>query len=142
MKRYIFVIIIISAMKSNCQEVKIDYSWPPLIAGTSFGNLFQQLYKQGDYPTMLKLTSDESITKFSADTILLYYHLMDFGFPLKLKSWTRDSGYFNLNYNSTIQATSIIVRMKLFEGSKTREGDTAKLVLPDDFKTQKYFLYK
>jgi hypothetical protein len=140
MKRYALIILIfLSARFSNCQEIKIDYSWPPLIAGTSFGNFFQQLYKQGDYQTMLRFTSDESIIKFGIESILHYYQQMDFGYLLKLKSFTSERGYFILNYNSTIQATNVIVRFRLNE---VNEGDTAKLILPDDFKSQKYFLYK
>ncbi len=143
MKKYLLIIFIdLVSRNSYCQEIKIDYSWPPLIAGTSFGNLFQQFYKQGDYQSMLKLTSDESISKYSRDTILNYYRQMDFGYPLKLKSWTKEDGYFILNYSSTIKATTTIVRIRLHVDTSNGDGDTAKLVLPDNFKTQKYFLYK
>ena len=114
----------------------IDYSYPPLIAGSSWGNIFQRYYLQGDYETMMKLTSQESINQYGYATIKQYYQSMDFGYKLKLKSWTKEKKYYTLNYTSTILATPVVIHVRLLE------GDTAKLLLHDNFKTQKYFLYK
>ena len=120
------------------QSNSIDFSYPPLIAGSSWANIFQRLYKNGDYESMIKLTSKESIEKYSADTIRIFYQTMDFGYMLKLKSWTMDSNYYHLNYSATINATETIIRLKL----TNTQGDTAKIVLPADFRKQKYFLYR
>jgi hypothetical protein len=136
MKNNILITVFIAGSLVCMGQNQIDWSYPPLIAGSSWGNVFQRYFINGDYTTMLKLTSEESINKYGKDSILEYYREIQFSNPLKLKSWTKENKYYTLNYSTTIFATCVIIRMRLIE------GDTAKLVLPADFKTQKYFLYK
>ncbi len=128
------LVIIILLFQSSAQ--KIDYSYPPLIAGSSWGNIFQQFYKMGDYDSMIKLTSQTSLNKFGIDSVRKYYQTMNFGYSLKLKSWTIENGYYILNYQAQIEATKVLVRMRL------EKGDVARIVLPDNIMNQQFFLYK
>lgn len=144
MKFKIIILLVFSYTSVFGQSEKIDYSYPPLIAGSSWGNIFQQYFKQGNYDALLKLTSDESIHKFGKDKILKYYQRMDFGYSLKLKSWTKDTSFFMLNYTCVINATTKIIRMRLSPGDTSQRDytDTAKIVLPEHFFEQNIFLYK
>ena len=118
------------------QEEKINFAYPPLVMGSSWGNIFQRYFKLGDFETMIKLTSNESLNKYGRETIKKYYASMDFGYSLKLKSWTRKDNYYTLNYDALRNATHVIVRMVLIA------GDSAKIVLPVKYLKDRYFLYK
>ena len=130
------ILLLISFQRSIAQIEKADYSYPPLIMGSSWGNIFQRFFKLGDFETMLKFTSDLSLNKYGRNAVLKYYESMDFGYILKLKSWSKKNNHYILNYDATIKATQIIIRMDLLA------GDTAKILLPPDYKTQQFFLYK
>ncbi len=108
-------------------EPRREFSNPALIYGSSFGNYFQVLYKQGKFNEMLKFTSQTSRKRFGDKAILNAYKLMDFGYVLKLSNIESksDSLYF-LNYEIQEMATNKIIRM-----STVVESDTVKLIISD-----------
>jgi hypothetical protein len=59
---------------------------PVLFYGSTFGEYFQRLHKQGKYTEMLEVTSSETIKKFGRDKLMMFYEQMDFSYTLKLKS--------------------------------------------------------
>lgn len=126
MKRLIFVltIFILLFVPSLGQTVQKPYSNPILIYGSSFGNFFKALYRKGDFNTMMKFTSSQSIKKFGYQNILEYYQGVDFGYDMKLCSRTYQNGVYTLNYNATILGTQKIVRLNVVV-----ENDSCKLVL-------------
>jgi hypothetical protein len=136
--KLVLTILLISFLQSTAQNEKPDYSYPPLIMGSDWGNLFQRFFKLGDFDSMLKLTSGKTLNQFGPESIKKYYGSMDFGYSLKLKSWSKNNKHYILNYDAMINATHVVVRMEL----ELTSGDTAKIVLPVDYKTQHYFLYK
>jgi hypothetical protein len=129
-------LLLLTMMHCKAQEVKCDYSFPPMVCGSSWGLIFQRLYKNGDFESMLNLTSSESIKKYGKEKIRTFYQVMSFGYEMKLKSWTWNDAYYILNYAARVNATEIIVRMQLCK------GDTAKIVLTEDVIDKHYFLYK
>src|SRR6188768_2695702 len=111
--RNLLLITVLQLILMDCkaQEVKCDYSFPALVCGSTWGQIFQRNFKNGDFYSMLKLTSPESIKKYGREKILTYYQEMSFGYQMRLKSWTQDTQYYVLNYEATINATKVIVRM-------------------------------
>lgn len=103
---------------------------PHLIYGSSFGELFQALYRQGDFDQMMVFTHKESIKKHSREDIEKHYKDMKFNFKLDLHSSKKinDTTYV-LNYTSNIIATRTIIRMTV-----GIENDSAKVILPDKLK--------
>lgn len=98
---------------------------PVLMQGSSFGHIFQQLYKQGRWDDMLSFTSKKSILKFGENNILNYYKNTDFGYQMKLKSKTNQKdGSITLNYESQIQNTIKITRINV-----VIENDSCKILL-------------
>jgi hypothetical protein len=97
---------------------------PVFIYGSSFGNFFQTLYKQGKFEDMLAFTSSESLKQFGKDKILNMYQKVQFGFIIKLKSQNTQGDTTVLNYEAGINATKNIVRI-----SVVVENDSAKIVV-------------
>lgn len=98
---------------------------PVLMQGSSFGNFFQQLYKQGMWDEMMRFTSQKSISKFGKTNILNYYKNTDFGYQMKLKSKTNQKdGSITLNYESQIQNTIKATRINV-----VIENDSCKILL-------------
>lgn len=119
----------------NAQQVKFNN--PVLIGGSDFLKVFQEFYKLSNFNTMLKFTASESIAHFGADKILEKYKSVDFGYTTKLKSVKKDSSTYILNYEAKIQATKVMIRMKV-----VIENDSTKIKLPDNFLQQQIFLYQ
>lgn len=118
-----------AAVKDNITNVKSakEFSNPALIYGSSFGNYFQVLYKQGKFNEMLKFTSKTSRDRFGDKAILNAYKLMDFGYVLKLSNMENKSdSLYLLNYEIQEMATKKILRM-----STIVESDTVKLIIND-----------
>jgi len=105
-------------------ELKFDLSNPGLFAGSTFGEYFQRLYINGDFNQMLAFTSSRTRKEFGDKHLLAYYRQVDFGYSLKLKSKTIDNGIIYLNYLTTINATSRVVRMPVVV-----ERDTVRIYL-------------
>jgi hypothetical protein len=106
-------------------EVKLDFSNPSFFAGSTLPNVYQRLWINGDYSTMLKFTSNQSRSKFGDSALLEYFQMMDFGYTLKLKSRNfQKDGTQTLNCESQINATKKIVRFKC-----KVENDTAKMII-------------
>jgi len=101
------------------------FSNPVLIYGTSFGDFFQMLYKQGKFNEMLKFTSSGTISKFGSEEIVDMYKNMAFAYDMRLKSTTGSDTIF-LNYEAGIYATKHMVRIPV-----VIENDTTKIVLYD-----------
>ncbi len=118
-------------------SVKSDFSNPLLIYGTSFGNYFQLLYKQGRFEEMLKFTAKESLLKYGRKRIDEYYRSTSFGYKMKLISHSKVNGVYILNYQCVIMQTFCIVRL-----TAVIENDTAKILLPFTFPKQRIFLYQ
>jgi hypothetical protein len=131
------ICLVFQTQKLLAQETSVDFSNPVLISGSSFGNVFQQFYKIGDYESLIKLTSQSSLHKFGKDIIQKYYKEMQFGYPLKLRSLTKLNGIYTLNYVTTINALIVVIRMDV-----VTERDSCRIVLKDNFLKQKIFLYK
>lgn len=104
------------------------YSNPILIYGTSFGNYFKTLYKLGDFDTMMKFTSKQSIKKYGYENILSFYKSTDFGYDMKLMSRRFVNGIYTLNYNAAIMGTKKVIRMDV-----AVENDSCKLILDNLF---------
>ncbi len=115
----------ISTDDTEQTEIKIDYSNPVLIAGTSFGEYLQTLYKVGQFNEMLKFTSAESIKKYGKAEVLNFYeHKLNWAYKMKLKSKQQVNDTIILNYQTSIMATSRIIRVKC-----KIENDSCKLIL-------------
>ena len=105
------------------------FSNPALIyGGTSFANYFQALYKVGQFEQLLHFTAHESIQRYGTKSLLEKYHQMQFAYPLKLKSMTKEGGYTILNYETQKLATKRMLRLKV-----VIENDTTKLVIDENF---------
>ena len=87
---------------------------------------------------MIRFTSEESINRYGADSIINYYKSMDFGYEMKLKSFNRSNNRYQLNYWAKINATEVIIRMNVVVDN----ADSAKVVLPEKFYLQQVFLFK
>jgi len=125
--KHLFLIIIVLFMSINtsvAQPTPNPYSNPLLIYGSSFGNFFKALYKTGDFNTMMKFTSQETIKKYGYKNVLEYYQTTDFGYEMKLRSRTITNGVYTLNYVANILGTQKVVRLDVVV-----ENDTAKIVL-------------
>jgi hypothetical protein len=107
----------------------IDYSNPAIIAGSDFGSFFQELYKLGDYETMLSFTSSQSIDLHGEEAILNHYKNMQFGYELgDLKTINKDDyGINSLMYESNIQATDVITKIDV-----VIENDSCKVIVYQD----------
>ena len=110
---------------------------PALFFGSSFGNIFQAYYKQGDYNMLLHLTSKKSRLDFSDETLLQYYQTMQFAFHIKLKSIKKEGDEFTLNYIADIQATKHLIRMYVVV-----EDDTCRFVFDKEYFKQTFLLLK
>lgn len=124
MKKIVTILTIFILLSNISFSQSKPYSNPILIYGTSFGNYFKTLYKTGDFITMMKFTSSESIKKFGYTSVMNYYKEMDFGYDMKLRSRTISNGVYTLNYISDIVGTKKMTRLDV-----VIENDSAKLVL-------------
>lgn len=116
-----------------------DSGWsnPILIFGSDFGRVFQGYHKTGNQAMLLTLTSQESRSKYGDSTILNYYSKMQFAYSIKLKAHKKVDNCYYLTYNATYMATENIMVMEV-----VIEQDTARLILPGNFKEHSYFLLK
>lgn len=121
---FLFVSINVSIGQNDTRP----YSNPILIYGTSFGNYFKTLYKLGDFDTMMKFTSEQSIKKYGYQNILLFYKTTDFGYDMKLMSRRVVNGVYTLNYNAAIMGTKKVIRMDV-----AVENDSCKLIIDNLF---------
>lgn len=109
------------------KETVESMSNPAFMQGSDFGNLFQTLYRLGNFDDMMKFTSTGSIEHHGRDKVLKYYKTMEFGFTLKLVGQNVIGDTIQLNYTSRRVATKGVTRMLVVV-----ENDTCKLVLPDN----------
>ena len=100
-----------------------EFANPVLILGSSFGNYFQMMYKQGKFDDMLKFTSSGSIAKYGKKNIRKMYETMEFAYTMKLKSKTGTDTTV-LNYEAGIYATKHMIRIPVVV-----ENDTVKIVI-------------
>ena len=113
-------------------EVKLNFTNPSFFAGSNLPSVYQRLWINGDYTTMLKFTSNESRSKFGDPILLEYFQRMDFGYKLKLKSRNFEKdGTQTLNCEAVINATKKLVRFKC-----KVENDTAKIIIANLSKLQ------
>lgn len=108
------------------------YSNPSFIDGSSFGNFFQKMHKQGKFKDMLAFTSKESVDKFGAERILDFYeNELKFGYDIGKRAISSgtDGDTVILNYLADIMATKTIVRIKVIV-----ENDSTKIILPNNLK--------
>lgn len=138
MSRFLILTFVFSTNELGVAQsfVKYDFSNPLLIHGTSFGNYFQVLYKQGKFEEMLNFTSKESLLKYGRKRIEEYYRSTSFGYKIKLNSYLMENGVYILNYQAIINATVCVIRMPVVV-----ENDTSKIILPFTFYKQQIFLY-
>jgi len=131
------LVVIVAMATTNALAQPKPGSWsnPNLIEGSSFGHIFQGLYKTGKYETLLRLTASDSRRQYGDQVITKYYQQMQFAYPLKLISSSHEGASWILNYKTTISATVAIIKMKV-----VLESDTCRLVLPQGFNEQQYFL--
>lgn len=122
----------ISLAQDKSKDFQLSYNNPCLFAGSNLPSVYQRLWINGDYTTMLKFTSNESRSKFGDSKLLDYFQRMDFGYKLKLKSRNfEEDGAQTLNCEALINATKKIVRFKC-----KVENDTAKIIITNLSKTQ------
>ena len=125
------ILLLLIFCKLECQlclaqENKINFSNPALIAGSSILNVFQQFYMRQQFDEMIKLTSEISLKQFGNDAVRKYYQRMNFAYPIKLKTITKDHETYLLRYTTTISASKISILLKIHI-----ENDSSKLVLPN-----------
>jgi hypothetical protein len=112
-----------------------EFSNPALIYGSSFGNYFQVLYKQGKFNEMVQFTSKTSRNRFGDKAILKAFKLMDFGYLMKLSNIQKKSdSLYLLNYEIQEMATNKILRM-----TTIIESDTIKLIVNDTIPEKLFF---
>lgn len=110
---------------SKTDSDKLSLSNPALIAGTSVGELIQQLHKQGKWSELIKFISKGSIKEFGEENIISSFQRTDFGYAIKLKSMSiYGEGHYLLNYQTLKFGTTGVLRMYV-----VIENDTAKIVL-------------
>lgn len=115
------------AVVSKVEIIEKPFANPYIIYGSSFGEYFQVLYRQGDFDQMLKFTHSSSIKKHGEKAILARYEKMKFNFNIDLASSKKlEDNVFLLNYTSNVIATRNILRIKV-----SIENDSAKVILPD-----------
>lgn len=130
MKKVILILIATLGLTFGSFAQKGPLSNPVFMYGSSFGNYFQILHKQGDFKTMLKFTSLECIKKNGKDKLLKEFENMKFDYEIKLKSKLENSdGTVTLNYEKPHVMTEkgilrIVVRV---------ENDTVKFVSSNAF---------
>lgn len=110
---------------------------PALIYGTDFLRMFQLFYKQGQWETMIKFTSRESINRIGRKKLLNYYRQMDFGYSLQIYSLKKQGELYMLNYKAKLYATEYIVRCIV-----NIENDTCRIVLSNNILQTQTFLFK
>jgi len=134
-----FLVLIFLAFPGIAFSQKNDINWsnPILIAGSNFGHLFQTYYKTGNHDMLLTLTSQESRTEYGDTTIMNYYSKMQFAYSIKLMAHKKVDNCYYLTFKATFLATAHIIVMKVIV-----EQDTARLILPNEFQEQNYFLLK
>ncbi len=139
LKLFGFLVLIFLAFPGSGWSQNQNISWknPILIAGSDFGLVFQGCLKTGNQEMLLALTSQESRSKYGDSTILNYYNKMQFAYSIKLIAYKKVDNYFFMTYNANFLATTHIIVMKIVV-----EKDTARLVLPNNFLEQTYFLLK
>jgi hypothetical protein len=84
-KKLPYLIFAIVFCSFHLSDVK-NHENPVLFYGSTFGEYFQRLHKQGKYTEMLEVTSSTTIKKFGRDRLLRFYKEMEFSYTLKLKS--------------------------------------------------------
>lgn len=135
--KVILVALLIFFMKETKAQSPVNLTNPLIVAGSDFGRVLQQLYKQGHFEIMLQLTANGSRKQFNDSVILAKYSSIDFAYEIKLRSANIERDTFTLNYSAKINATETIVRMKIVV-----EHDSTRIVLPFNFLNQKVFLIK
>ena len=130
-------LVMLMSLESSICKAQTEKSWanPILINGSSFGNIFQQLYLTNDFQQMLRLTAAGSREQHGDSTILAYYKLMQFAYPIKLISHTRQGQQYSMVYKTNINATMHKIKVDICV-----ENDTARIILPGKFDESKYFL--
>ncbi len=115
-----------NSMAQNFEKnFNLNFSNPCLFAGSTLPNVYQRLWVNGDYSTMLKFTSNESRSKFGDYKLLEYFQNIDFGYKLKIKSRNFEKdGTQTLNCEALINSTRKVVRF-----SCVTENDTAKIII-------------
>lgn len=132
----ICLLMILSLNSSMCKAQTSGGPWsnPLLIHGSSFGNVFQQLYLTNNYEMMLQLTATES-RKIHGDSVILeYYEQMQFAYPIRIISHTQKGNTYQLLYKSKINATAVRLKVDIVV-----ENDTARVVLPLNLNETKYY---
>lgn len=92
--------------------------------GTSFPVYWQSLYKLGRFNEMLKWMSKKSRIKYSDKKLVAYFSEMQFAYPLKLKSTTKEGDTIVMNYMTAIFGTKSIRRI-----STVIENDSCRILL-------------
>lgn len=133
------MVLIFLTLPGSLKSQTKGISWknPLLIAGSDFGRAFQGYYKAGNSNMLLTLTSQESKTHFGDSTILNYYRKMQFAYSIKLITHEKVDNCYLLTYKAAFLATTHIIVMKVVV-----EQDTVRLILPNEFQEQNYFLLK
>lgn len=80
------LLLSITANSQSVYDTDIDWSNPSFIAGSNLPEIFQRFYINGDYQSMLKLTSSESRKRFGDINLLAYYQEMEFSYTFKVKN--------------------------------------------------------
>lgn len=117
----------ISSLCLEAQDINKPFSNPALFYGTSFGNYFSVLYRQGKYIEMLRFTSSNCLLKYKQNLVLRLYQEMDWGYNMKLASISSQGDTLILNYEANINNTVHMGRIPVII-----ENDSCKILLTDD----------
>jgi len=92
------------------KEKPLKTNDPIFYSGSSFGNYFQELFKQGLFDQMVEHTDSNSRATLGDSIIKNYYRNIDFSFEMNLHSTISDGNVIWLNYECQIDATKKIFR--------------------------------
>ena len=131
MKKVILILIVTLGLTFGSFAQKGKWSNPVFMEGSSFGNLFQSLYKRGDFSTMLKFTSSECIKKNGGHKkVQEVFGSIRFAYEIKLVNSEKNSdGTTTLHYkkkNIAVETDILRIVVKV-------ENDTVKFVSSNAF---------
>lgn len=85
---------------------------------------------------MLEITAQESLETLGDSTILDYYKKMQFSYPIRLISHTRNGNKYQLIYKAEINATVVRLKVEIIV-----ENDTARVRLPFNLDASKHYYF-
>ena len=137
MKYIILFFFFLLSMQVKSQSVygaDIDWSNPTFISGSNLPSIFQRYYLNGDYKSMLELTSIKSRNRFGDAKLIEYFQEMEFGYTFKVKNrvYQGDSSQI-LFAEATFNATKVRVKFHYIVENGNSKMIISKVAKPGIF---------